>query len=272
MLFTPNGSVVGASIESTSVSLIEKPPHSPQQLALWQAELDKITDPRDTKLTHLRLVWMGGDWWDPVNRYFIYQMYPKGVIPFGVSKEELEGPDPRSYAGDYDNVLKRFVRHQHLTIDRHQWRLYHETGLCGFPYWIVQGSNGGHLRRFTHVQKALSKLEGGWEEPPRPGDLPFAAPDGRTWKQLRELDQLRKYEGPVAFHLRAPEVLQGAERDRAQEMRAKMWKTLKAQQEDIWGDEGSQALRTIRNLVPVGLGRRKGPDYEAIERRFIQDD
>lgn len=265
----------GDPIERTPVVSLSpvdhNPPDSPEQLAVWQAELDRINDPAMKPLSSLNLVWVAGDPWQPIGRYVIYLMYAEGVIPFGINEADLKGPDPRTYAGYFDQALGAFVRLQHITIDRMQWSLYQETRRFGVPYWVVQGTNGGHLRRFTPVQAALSKLEGGWTEPPAPGDLPFARPDNRTFEALRELDLLGRYEGLLAFHLRKPEMLQAEQAEQARRMRARMWNQLKAQQEGYWSDEDG-VIRAIIDRLPAGLEKRKGPDYEAIERRFIEDD
>lgn len=262
-------------VSTSSGELAQLDMQGPAREPSWDEELARIA-PESPHLTSLRLFWVPGDPWCPCERWMIYQLYPKGVIPSLIDKADLEGPDPRDPkygAGYYDKVLKRFVRTRHITIDRMQWQIYQETGRYGFPYWVVQGTRGGHLRRFTHVQAALSKMEGGWTEPPPPGDLPYLAPNQLTWEGLREMDSLSSYEGLIAFHLRTPEMIQGEEREKAERMRARMWNQIRNQQESYWNDEVG-AIRDIREMLPHGQGRDHGArtDYEEIERRFIQDD
>jgi hypothetical protein len=267
-----SGLLNAAGQEIRSVPVLSPIDHEgPARDPKWQQELDKIAPPNG-KTTTLKLVWVPGEEWAPVGRFVIYQLSPKGVIPFFVNEADLKGPDPRTF-GHYDRILGYFVQtRKDLTIDRTQWLLYRETGCYGSPYWVVQGTNGGHLRRFTPTQAALSKLEGGWTEPPAPGDLPFALPDNRTWKALREMDDLTRWEGMVAFHLRAPMMIQEAERAKAEDMRRRMWNQIRGQQEGYWSDE-KPVVRAIHEALPVGVGRTsKGPDYEAIEERFITDD
>lgn len=238
----------------------------------WDRQLAAISPPMD-HMTHLRLFWVPGDPWQPCERWIIYQMFPQGSVPPYIDRSDLTGPDPRTWAGDWDNVLQRFVTKVPITIDRRQWQIYQETGLFGFPYWVVQGPDGGHLRRFTHVQRALSKMEGGWTEPPAPGDLPYAVPDQRTWRALALLDELAKYEGLIAFHLLSPEMIQDREQKKAEAMKARMWDVLYNQQISYWKNERS-VVRKIKDLLPIGRGKTrhdlKAPDYEESAReKFI---
>lgn len=272
MLLDQNGHELIAAGPTTSTErLMVEPPDSPEQIARWQAALDQMADNGGEHVTTLKLVWMPGDWWDPVNRYFIYQMYPKGVIPFWIDEKDLKGPDPRSYAGDFDKILGRFVRILHISVDRMQWKLYQETGQVGVPFWVVQGDRGGHLRRFTQVQENLSKLEGGGTEPPAPGSLPFARPDERTFAAIREMDELSRYEGLIAFHLRAPGMIQAAEKEKAKRYRERLWEHLKNQQESTWSEQRS-VIDRIKDLLPVGLSRPKGIDKERVHKNFIDED
>jgi hypothetical protein len=249
--------------------LTERPPDPPGVLAGWQAELDKITDPSDSNLTSLRLVWIAGYPWQPIERYMIYQMWPTGKLPFGVEIEELRGGDPSEVGGHYDSVLGEWVPYREMTIDHFQWRLFRETGRYGVPYWVVQGDNGGHQRRYTTVQRSLAKAEGGLVDLPAPGDLPFARPDRRTFEALRGLDMLMDYEGMIAFDLRSPEMIAVENRERVRKMRQKMWTFMMKRQEEAW-DGQRTLLRKIRDAAPVGVGQGTPLDKESIERRFIE--
>jgi hypothetical protein len=272
MLLDSHGQQIVPGGTSTERLMVD-PPDSPEQIARWQAALDQMTEEGGggALLTTLKLVWTPGDWWDPVNRYFIFQMYPKGQIPYWIDEKDLKGPDPRSYAGDYDKILGRFIRIQHISISRQQWSLYHETGQVGVPFWVVQGSNGGHLRHFTQVQSNLAKLEGGNPDPPAPGDLPFARPSQLTFDAIRELDELGKYEGLIAFHLRNPGMIQEGEREKAKAYRERLWNHVRNQQEETYSEQ-KQFIRAVKDSLPVGLAKSKGADKERIEKNFIDED
>ena len=113
----------------------------------WQEELDRIAPPADMtrgQLPKARAViwWEAGDEWEPIQRWFIYQVLPKAAIHPSILAE-LEGPHPRS-KGRYSGKLGCWVDGPAPHITKTQWELYRKFGGLAKPYWVVQGSGRGH--------------------------------------------------------------------------------------------------------------------------------
>lgn len=189
----------------------------------WQPELDRLFPPNQS-VSHLRLVWEPGDPWEHIGRWIIYVM-----VPFHRANElariSLLGPHPRS-RGRYDHVKRQFYPDPACFVTRTQWELFHETGYYGYPYWVCQGDRGGHRYNFTRIERIVSVMHGGPEQPPAPGDLPYAEPDMRTIWKLAELDRMRAYRRMVDFALRRPEDLDAEEEEAARQVREAIWRWL----------------------------------------------
>jgi hypothetical protein len=206
----------------------------------WQAELDTIAPP-GTRLSWLKMVWVAGDAHEPINRWVIHQMMPLDRTP-GMVRDDLLGPSPR-VRGRYDQVLKRFIPDPNCNISFQQWQLFQDTRCWARPYWIVQGSGGGHKKSFNRVESVISRMHGGPKEPPSAGDLPYAAPDHRTFRQIAELDLMRTY-GYLLDRDNSKEQHERFTEDQKNAMSARIWKWLEGQVRDVLSDEraGSRAL------------------------------
>lgn len=156
----------------------------------WQATLDRIAPPGG-RLSWLKLVWVPGDPWEPVNRWVIHQMVPIDRAPELV-QGDLMGRSPRE-RGRWDRVLGRFVPDPFCNVSLLQWQLFQDTRCFAKPYWIVQGSHGGHKKTFNRAESVISRMNGGPKQPPLVGDLPYATPDRRTFDKLAKLDIVRSY-------------------------------------------------------------------------------
>lgn len=167
----------------------------------WVEALGALA-PRSEVHSWLHLAWEPGDPWAPVDRWVVWQMIP----PAGIDprmRVDLEGPDPRSrghYCAPNQCACKA---HSHAwrggasaLIDRAQWRMFRglddpaTAGHLCVRWWIVQGTGGGHQRRFTAVESRLLRLHGLPAEPALPGDLCYAEPDARTWAAIRQRDTM----------------------------------------------------------------------------------
>lgn len=195
----------------------------------WIEELERIAPPSDN-LSSLRLVWVAGDWWEPVHRWCIYQMQSYHRVP-EILRADLRGPHPRLRAS-WDPIKGVFVPDPHCNVDRIQWELYRETGCYGRLYYVLQGSKGGHKRRFTRVESQEAQILGHSGQPPAPGDLPFAQPDQRTWDRLAQLDTFRSYNMMLDVMKRSPEMLEREEQDALNRMRDKVQKWIGDQIEE----------------------------------------
>lgn len=169
----------------------------------WERRLDEIA-PRQDHLTWLKPVWVPGDLFERdrrenvVERWMIYQMYPLPLLEqmlepsmYELILRDLHGPNPRNRTR-YDRVLHQAFPDPRCNIDRMQWMLFRETGCFGRPLWVVQGDRGGHKRRWSHNESVVSQLLEGPEQPPLPGELPYAEPDWRTFHALAQINTLRE--------------------------------------------------------------------------------
>jgi hypothetical protein len=170
----------------------------------WDRELERIS-PRNENVSFFHLVWEPGDPWSPVGRWVVYQMLHGQWIPDWI-KVQLDGENPRSRGrmkwksvpsairGVDGAYMKKPVLEYEPSgdciISMRQWLLYRETGCYGNPFWIIQGDQGGHLRRWSVQESKASMLFGGPTEPPTIGDLPYAEPDDRVWSRLRRANEM----------------------------------------------------------------------------------
>jgi hypothetical protein len=201
---------------------------SPTPEASWQATLDAIAPPGG-RLSWLKLVWIAGDEHEPVNRWGIFQMLPLDRAPTLV-RDDLRGPSPR-VRGRYDRVLGRFIPDPLCNVNLLQWQLYQQTGCYGKLYWIVQGSNGGHKRQFNRMESVVSRMNGGPDQPPLIGDLPYARPDNRTFDKIAKMDLVRTYSYLLdrASKAQHDAVLDMHDKNILEQMRGQVWKWLESQ-------------------------------------------
>lgn len=203
----------------------------------WQAMLDQIAPPA-VSVSSLKILWEAGDPWRPVERWVIWQVYPEGVTPILLA-DAIKGPHPRStghacFAGycGCDVKANAWVGGPSQTdgLDRMQWELYQQTRRFHKRYWVVQGYHGGHRRRYTDVESMVSEMHGGPDQPPAPGDLPYATPDMRTWRAIGAMDLMRRYSRLITdFTRRTIAQFDREDRDAAQAAQWEMWKWLDRQ-------------------------------------------
>lgn len=232
------------------------PPTAPDH---WADALRSIAPPAE-RLSWLKLVWMAGDPWAPVQRWVIYDMEPRGVNPEGWYWEELAGPDPRA-RGYYDQALKRFVASEDQAMDALTWRLYRETGCYGRPFWLVQGTTGGHRWDYTQLEARLARQMELPTEPPKPGSLCYAEPDQRTWDSLRFYDRLNG----AANGITALDPTQRAET--LKRFNAALLKEVMSHVEDQVKDSRIRDFDGCKTVYdePAHLGA----GFEAMEQRFV---
>lgn len=227
----------------------------------WQAELDRLC-PRVAGRSWLFLRWFAGYPWDPAHRWVIYQMSAKEQTPDLVLKH-LEGPDPRSL-GYYDKRRGEFI--SVARVSRTQWDIYQETSHYAATYWIIQGSHGGHKAKFTKTEAGISYMNGGPQQPPAPGALPYAPFDARVVGKLHQHRAIQDYVG------------KGLQREKDEEeatkkMREMLWDFLSTQvMEEL---DGKDAL--LRRAFPKhNIRRAPGVSLAKLEEQgreqFIHDE
>lgn len=240
-------------------------------IARWQPELDRIAPPTERGFSSLKLIWEPGEVWAPVGRWVIYQMSPVERAPFGIV-HDLLGPNPRRY-GRYDWAAKKFVRTRSFMVTERQWKLYHETGLFGKPYWVVQGSFGGHKRHWSEIEQQVIAIQTGITEqldPPAPGDLPYAEPSNRTIRALKRYDMVEKFGDTLKMLSHRDDVrarLDSIEAEQARAMAEELWKWL--------GEQVAETLTFTRAMVNT-IWDNADPDaavndYEAEEEDFYTE-
>lgn len=189
----------------------------------WQEALDRIAE-RSEMLSSLVIWWEPGDAWEPVQRWIIYNLIPPRAIPPRVF-EQLGGVHPRSSGhpcvgrvGGHTYCMCRKPRGRWVDgpaplITRTAWEIFQRFGGWARPYYVVQGSAGGHRYKWHPWEAKLSQMVGGPPDTPAPGDLPYAEPDLRTWAAIKKADLALKHRmtltaiagGVVAADLEATE-------------------------------------------------------------------
>lgn len=168
------------------------PPVSPATVDRWNAELERLC-PRQDRSSYLRMVWEPGDPWAPVQRWMVYEFEPRCVNPTATYWDLVDGVDPRDL-NHYDAVDKRYKRRTGMKgswLARLSYRLYRQTGDLPRPFWVVQGTKGGHLRYYGPLHQRVATDAGLPPVPPAPGSLCYAEPDARTWAAIGQQDRLR---------------------------------------------------------------------------------
>lgn len=233
------------------------PPVDAATVARWQAQLDAYA-PRSDQMAWVKLVWEPGDPWAPVQRWMLYEMLPRTFLdPWVV--EELSGPDPRT-RGYFDKVAGRFVESPDQVFTKRQWDLYRETGCFGRPFWVLQGSGGGHKRWFTDTESRLLALGGFPTEPPPPGSLPYAPFDRRVLEHLATLDRLKR--GTEKLNaLRLSESRAAAERKLMEELVGWLGEQM--------GEAAEMLLSAVDTADIPRSEHEQAPDIDEVQERFV---
>lgn len=214
---------------------------APAELQERLANLTAVSD----RAPHLRVAWEPGRPWityeiagvygapgsrvtktdHRVERWMVYEMIPIGQVADEL-KEQLDGPAPDTLVR-YNEELRAIFAPEDYAITQTQWQLYRETGCRYFPnpFWCVQGEGGGHKLQYTAMEKKLLGLRGLPDEPPVPGEAPYAEPDSRTYWQLVRYMRLKQADREFqALKKRNPEEYARIKRDREQEYRRELLK------------------------------------------------
>jgi len=168
-------------------------------------------------VARLWLHWVPGDPWQPVHRWFLFQLQPWAHVPAHI-QGELRGPHPRTNASlmyapkVIDGKLEqrpRIIGGPCRFIDRTQWALHRHIertqGVRVFPRyaWVIQGERGGHPFMIGGEEQSLRTMQGLRPDVPSAGDLPYAPFDGRVLDALARYDLWKYAHGlgdPVTAH------------------------------------------------------------------------
>lgn len=245
-----------------------QPPVDAKTLAGWQSQLDELF-PHSEHTTWMKLVWVAGDDWEidgvhqGIERFYIFEMIPQQYVDPDMLFELRDMPRP---VVRYDAVMKTLTGDDRF-VTRLQWDLFKETGCLGKPFWILQGSNGGHQRWFTTLEKQFLELQSLPTSPPLPGTLPYAPFDKRVVDKLVQHDRLRKIGNKLYAQKRSQkEAYKQLHANEEQQLRQAIVDFLKDQ---ITTEEGKEVKKAIRDTAII----QDTVDYEQLceeaEERFI---
>lgn len=263
------------------------PPVSESTVREWQADLDHLFPPSD-RLSRLVLRWESGDIWQPIQRWIIWQCEdPKLIELPPLVREALQRPHPRSlghYCASGFNPTtgklwcmcqikaNRWRGGANAHVDRATWELYRDTGLYGRRWWTIQGNKGGHRFQWnpSEFEARFSAMNGGPQQTPDPGDLPYAPFDGRVMERLAPLDKVRQWSMMVDYATRHPDQLDAEEEQEAIAFKKALFKHIDWGIEEAWELGGGALKQYLRESVGrKKVGSEEDVDYEAIESQFM---
>lgn len=220
--------------------------------AAWRAALREIDPIRDAT-SYLEF-----HWYVPAQRWVLYNMVPMHSYPPEDQTTfwaEVNGPDPK-YLPEHETFLSSV-----------QWQLWQTHKRIAEPFWVIQGSNGGHLVRYNSEHQMIAKAAGLPSQPPAPGDLPYAGWDARVERQLKRLNLLRQAEGDLDVFMRqnTGEGLRARKKDAAKAYRAEVAKWLADSQTEAM-DHYIRAFK--KDELPI-TGSSDAPDWEREEEKAV---
>ena len=148
-------------------------------------------------------------------------------------------------------------------VDVQQWEIYRTRGVYASPYWVIQGSFGGHRRRMWPYEQTLAKMGGLPSELPYPGQLKYAEMDRRVMDHLGRLDQMAMYNKMLEYTDRNADTLDADEEQARVEILRKLSSFVHEQVAHHVSELSSADLSSYTNQLPSGLSRSvKGHDFE----------
>jgi len=153
----------------------------------WDAILRSIS-PRTTAYSYVYPKWefvlgkVRGRWVDR-SRWVLYQAQPAWAL-----SEEMHGmmrePPPRAIR----EPGRRYARSVH--VSDYAYDMYHQHHIFPYPFWILQGHQGGTPAGYTPEEQLALKEMGEPTDPPPIGALPYCGFDGRVVEQILMRDRL----------------------------------------------------------------------------------
>lgn len=234
--------------------------------AAWQAALDAIAPPHRQK-SRLLIRWHAGREffdpsvgcrvWQPIERWIIWELIPSTVMsPRFPAVARLAGPRIDGGVALRDLVgVRGLLELDRTACDREQWALYLETGQYARMVWVVQGSSGGHQRHFSEWQRMGLARRGLREDPPYPGELPYAPFDRRVLDQLELLQHGRIWESVSSQAEKAWHLITEHEQQEALSARRALADWAEQQLGEVLDSATRRERAELRELHPTGMGR-----------------
>jgi hypothetical protein len=217
-----------------------------------------------------QISWLHASWRPDWGRWCVWQMIPPAGVP-----TTLWGPDTQVISRVETLLGRRMIRLapdprfklilNRKMMTRWAWELHLETGCYPQPFWVVQGSQGGHKWSFTDEEERLAAMKGFPVEPPEPGALPYAPLDRRVLAKIAVYDQL-PYWNMLSRGLNELDErdLDRREAEMMQRANRQLWNWLDSQV-DRAVEESGVALASD----PAGGYRDSDAGYEEAEEAFI---
>jgi hypothetical protein len=242
----------------------------------WERLVWSVAPPSE-HLSWFALRWEPGDVWQPVHRWVIWHMRPKGRHP-RLLDAALRGPHPRS-SGHYCGVgyCPCAIKANHwvggpssgVGVDRQTWELFRETGCYGQRWWVVQGTNGGHRFTLDPIEAKVFKLHTGRSDTPAPGDLPYADVDRRVLRHLLAYDKLALWKGAIRFGARGDAQLSREVQHEVEQSRLALLRWLENQTDLLWDEERSRIKRVLDAVPRIPGYAKDTTDYEAEQAAYL---
>lgn len=202
----------------------------------WQQQLLAFGSP-NPEVSWLELVWHPQ--WE---RWIVYQFHPVQKTNYFIRIPAVSGAPELNI----DRQLVDFV----------QWEIYRTRGLYASPYWIVQGSFGGHRRRLWPYEATIAKLGGLPSEMPEPGDLPYAPFGANVMAHLATLDQVTMWNRMLEYTDRNQANLDDDEEAARVEILRKLSGFVHDQTAQHVAELSRADLSVLTNQLPSGLEKR----------------
>ena len=240
----------------------------------WVEALAQIA-PRNDQVPWALILWEPGETWDPVQRWMIREMDPALQYYDAEEIAMYEGPSPRTMGHWEMNGAERYWKSSAPPgFSLRKWELYRQYKCISSRVWVVQGPNGGHPFAVSQAEEAFLKAMGlPGADTPRPGQLPYAEPDARTWRRLAEYDRLRKWESALTWNDRRETKTKAGlhvRRDLQTEYQQFGKAMLDFFTEGLKEAIDSVPRGTLEALYDAAPKTDEKTDYEAIEQRFVE--
>lgn len=250
----------------------------------WVRALEELS-PRSDVHGWLKIFWEPGEPVAPVQRWMLYEVVDPLLTIEGelaIDREvlaELSGPHPRSEGHMcHDNVpgqfqcmcrkkLGRWKRGPCQLITLRQYQIFHETGLYANPFWCIEGENGGHQTSYSQLERQELIGLGREPDPPAPGSLPYAEPDGRTWRQIQRFNRLMAMNNNIAEYR---ETMGSGYREYKAEIEKEQRRQFVSFLGDQTREEADLFLEGIRKGEAGDLARTD-TDWERVDELSAQD-
>lgn len=204
------------------------------------------------------LAWLELAWHPTWERWIIYQVVPPGRTNFFVQQEAVEGSPLLNLDLDL--------------LDIGQVQLYLRSGCYGSVLWVIQGTNGGHRRRWWPYEQALASLKGLPERLPDPGELCYAEMDWRVMEQLHQLDRVAKWNMMLEYCDRHEAELEPGEMQARLELKQRLLGWVTDQVSNVFESAPDSIIRGALDELPHGISRRGvTEDHRAwLEKRLTE--